>query len=68
MAQIPTSMFRPVRRQDVMVKARQFAYLGSIDRIKVALANEFSPDTPLPSKAAIQGILDARARKSVRAA
>lgn len=42
--------------------AQRVAYLGSVEKIRVALANEYSPDERLPPRTVLQQIIDKRTR------
>jgi hypothetical protein len=52
--------YKHVNKSEVAAAMKRFLYLGDVNKIRTALANEFSPDTPLPSAKAIQNALDLR--------
>ena len=56
------SNYISARPADIRRYARSLAYLGSVDKMRAALANEFGADRPLPSTKVLQGMLDERCR------
>ncbi len=53
--------YRPAPSHEIKAHARSLAYLGTVDKIMAALANEYGSDRPLPSRAYIQEVLERRA-------
>ena len=58
--------YKPATKSEINVAMRRVLYLGTVEKVRVALANEFSPDTPLPSAKTIQRHLDERKGKGPR--
>jgi hypothetical protein len=56
-------MMKPVPLAEVKTTMRRFLYLGTVDKVRTALANEYSPYIPMPSAKAIQAALDERTRR-----
>jgi hypothetical protein len=55
-------MMKSVTLAETKTAMRKFLYLGTVDKVRTALANEFSPYVPMPSANAIQDALDRRKR------
>ena len=55
-------MMKPVSLVEVKGAMRRYLYLGTVDKVRTALANEYSPFVPMPSAKAIQAALDERRR------
>ena len=58
---VQASMWNGVQPNEVKAAMRRFLYLGTVDKVRTELANEFSPYIPLPSAKVIQAALDRRA-------
>lgn len=55
-----TVIHKPASSNAIRAQAMRLAYLGSPDKVLAALANEFGADRKMPSRAAIQNLIDMR--------
>ena len=60
---VQASMWTPTGRNELKNAMRRFLYLGTVDKVRTALANEYSPYSPMPSAKTIQAALDERKRR-----
>ena len=58
---------KSAKMTEIKAETRRLAYLGAVDKVWTALANEYGTDRTLPSKAFIaQCIADRKAGKAYR--
>jgi len=60
MADVSAWMKRRAKMVDIRRHAKSLLYLGSVDKIMAALANEYGSDRPLPAAKVIRDMLAER--------
>jgi hypothetical protein len=53
---------RPTPNSVIRAHAEKLAYLGDVSKVMMALSYEYGSDRPMPSRAAIQAMIDKHKR------